>query len=85
MPSISTFYGIIIYMYYNDHKPPHLHAVYAEYEALMDFNGKIIEGKLPKKKRKLVEAWIILHKEELEANWRLAREHNQITSIDPLK
>lgn len=85
MPSISMFYGIIIYMYYNDHLPPHFHAVYAEYEALVDLNGIIIEGKLPTNKRKLVEAWAILHKDELEADWRLAREKNQILPIEPLK
>lgn len=72
-------------MYYNDHLPPHFHAVYAEYEALVDLNGIIIEGKLPTNKRKLVEAWAILHKDELEADWRLAREKNQILPIEPLK
>jgi hypothetical protein len=79
------FYGIIIYMYYKDHMPPHFHAVYAGQEAIFDLNGKIIEGGLPKNKRKLVEAWIILHKEELEANWTLAQGKNQIMPIDPLK
>ena len=34
MPSICTFYGIVIYMYYNDHNPPHFHAEYAEFEAV---------------------------------------------------
>ena len=85
MPTVSMFYGIIIYMYFNDHLPPHIHAVYADQEATFDFNGKILEGKLSKNKRKLVEAWIILHKEELEANWTLARGLGDIMPIDPLK
>jgi hypothetical protein len=34
MPRISEFYGLIIYMYYNDHLPPHFHAEYGEFEAL---------------------------------------------------
>jgi len=38
MPTISLFYGIIIYMYYFDnkeHKMPHIHANYAEYDAVV--------------------------------------------------
>lgn len=35
MPTISEFFGILILMYYNDHAPPHFHAKYAEYEALI--------------------------------------------------
>lgn len=26
MPAISMFYGIVIYMYYQDHMPQHFHA-----------------------------------------------------------
>ncbi|MGL4497693.1 MAG: DUF4160 domain-containing protein, partial [Chroococcales cyanobacterium] len=35
MPSISQFYGILIRMFYNDHAPPHFHAVYGEYELIV--------------------------------------------------
>ena len=35
MPEISRFYGIIIKMYYDDHNPPHFHAEYGEYQALI--------------------------------------------------
>jgi len=85
MPAISAFYGIIIYMYYEEHLPPHFHADYGEYTAQFDFNGKIIEGKFPRNKRKLVEAWIILHKEELEADWKLAKNKADIMPIEPLR
>ena len=33
MPRISEFYGIVIYMYYSDHAPPHFHAIYGQFEA----------------------------------------------------
>jgi hypothetical protein len=36
MPTISTFYGILIRMYFNDHAPPHFHARYGEFEATID-------------------------------------------------
>jgi len=29
MPEISRFFGIVIKMYWDDHKPPHFHAFYA--------------------------------------------------------
>ena len=36
MPLISTFYGILIQMFWRDHAPPHFHALYAEFEAQID-------------------------------------------------
>jgi len=33
MPTISEFFGILIRMYWDDHPPPHFHALYAEHEA----------------------------------------------------
>ncbi len=38
MPVVSSFYGILIYFYFEDHNPPHFHARYNEYEALIDIN-----------------------------------------------
>ena len=56
MPVLSMFYGVIISMFYKDHNPPHIHIQYAEYNAIVDFNGNILEGELPVKQRKLIEA-----------------------------
>ena len=36
MPQISAFYGIVIAMYFNDHVPPHFHAIYAGDEATIN-------------------------------------------------
>ena len=36
MPTISTFYGILIQMFWNDHAPPHFHALYADDEVLIN-------------------------------------------------
>ena len=47
MPTISVFYGIVIQMFWRDHAPPHFHALYAEYEALIDLrNFSVIRGSL---------------------------------------
>lgn len=76
MPIISMFYGIIIQMYYYDnsrHHLPHIHVFYQDDEAVFGIeSAEIIEGKFPNNKRKLVEAWIEIRKEELKADWKLA-------------
>ncbi|RLA23309.1 MAG: hypothetical protein DRQ62_06545, partial [Gammaproteobacteria bacterium] len=48
-------------------------------------SGIFIEGKLPKAKQKLVDAWIEIHRDELMADWELAINGEPIFKIDPLK
>ncbi|GAB4407628.1 MAG: hypothetical protein Kow00123_20580 [Anaerolineales bacterium] len=38
MPEISRFFGIVIKMYFDDHLPPHFHAEYGEYKAVVDIS-----------------------------------------------
>ncbi len=85
MPVLSMFFGIIIKMYWIDHNPPHIHAIYNEHEAIFDFDGNLIEGELPNKQQKLIIAWIALHEDELKANWKLAENKEPLFKIDPLK
>lgn len=87
MPELSRFYGIIIYMYLGDHVPPHFHARYSEYEAqILISNGNVLEGELPIKQLRLVQAWVELHKDELYKNWEgLGKENAEFFKIDPLK
>ncbi len=89
MAIISMFYGIIISMYFFDnrkHNLPHIHVKYQEDEAVISIpTGKILEGKIPSNKIKLVGAWIEIHKDELMADWELASGGNNIFTIDPLK
>ena len=50
MPTISTFYGILIRMFFNDHAPPHFHAQYAEFKATVDIQAlTIANGTLPRR------------------------------------
>ena len=89
MPVISMFYGIIVRMYYFDnqkHKLPHIHVEYQDYSVVLSIpDGEVLEGKLPNKKMKLVLAWIILHEEELLADWKLAVEGQKVFRIEALK
>ncbi|MBU1069854.1 DUF4160 domain-containing protein [Myxococcota bacterium] len=88
MPIISMFYGIIISMYMIDnkrHSTPHIHAKYAEFEASISIpGGKLLAGSLPRKQLRLVLAWIEIHKDELLANWDLARSGEIPYKISPL-
>jgi hypothetical protein len=76
-------------MYFEDdmkHHRPHIHAKYGELRAVFTINeGKNIQGRFPKSKRKLVQAWIEIHKEELLSNWRLSINNEQVNKIEPLK
>ncbi len=86
MAEISRFYGIIIYMYFKDHIPAHLHAKYAEDNAKIDINtGEIIDGYIPNKQLKLIQAWVEIHKDELLANFISMNENNgEFKKINPL-
>jgi hypothetical protein len=86
MPTISQFFGISIRMYYEDHAPPHFHAYYGEYSAVIDIDTlNAREGKLPRRVRALVLEWAAEHRSELLENWRLAEEHEPLQSIEPLE
>lgn len=85
MPSVSEFFGIVIYVYYNDHTPPHFHAKYADYEALFRIDSlEIYSGELPNRARALVLEWASLHRVELLEDWDLARRGDPLKRIEPL-
>ena len=88
MPVQSVFYGIIVRMYREvggKHNMPHIHVEYSGDEAVVALDGKVIEGEIPKSKMKLLEAWMEIHHDDLEANWKLLSNGEQIFRIDPLK
>ena len=55
MPRISMFFGIVIYMYYDDHNPPHFHASYEGLEGMFNFEGSLIKGYMPLRVQKLIK------------------------------
>jgi len=88
MPVISSFYGIIIRMYFGDHVPPHFHASYAEFTAQISIiNLGIVQGYLPPKALSLIIEWASIHQEELIRNWENLSENGSgnFTKIEPLK
>ena len=86
MPRISYFYGIAIWMYFNEgvHAEPHFHARYAGYEASLSFGGEVLVGWLPARALRFVEEWTAVHANELQANWDRARDGKALHPIEPL-
>lgn len=85
MPCICQFFGIAIYMYFNDHSPPHFHAKYAGGEALYEINSlRIYRGGLPRRAHNLVIEWADLHRAELIDDWHRARAGSDLRPIEPL-
>lgn len=85
MPEICRFYGIVIRMFYQDHEPPHFHAVYGGQSAIIEISTlAIIEGRLPARATGLVVEWASLHQDELLDRWAQARSHQPLESIQPL-
>ena len=89
MPTISMFYGILVAMYVLDtekHHYPHIHIRYNEFKAVLKIpGGEVLEGELPSRQMKLVQAWIELHQDDLMADWYLASSGQTPFKIDPLR
>ena len=84
MPVLSRFYGIVIRMYFlqSEHNPPHIHAIYNEDVAAIDFmTGEVLEGHLPNKALLMVLEWIDIHRDELKEIW----ETQDFKQISPLE
>ena len=84
MPELSRFYGIVVFMNYNDHEPPHFHARYQEQEITMEIPTGVVQGKMSKRRLRLVQEWFKEHQAELMENWKRARKRQAFRKIAPL-
>jgi hypothetical protein len=86
MPTISTFFGILIRMFFNEHSPPHFHAEYGEFKAVINIQTlEVMEGKMSRRALELVLDWAELHQSELMEDWELCRKHTEPHPIEPLQ
>jgi len=89
MPELSRFFGIIIRMFVEiggPHHRPQLHAYYQDDVAIFGIDPvDLIAGKLPRRPRRLVEAWGELHQEELMADWDRLQAGRPPQPIEPLQ
>ena len=84
MPTVSRFYGIIIYFYWQEHAPPHFHAKYNGQEISVEIESGKVVGSFPARALSLVEMWRKLHVNELLADWNRAEEREPLKPIAPL-
>jgi hypothetical protein len=86
LPTISTFYGIVIRMFYNDHAPPHFHVQYGEFQAEMAIETlHVLAGQLPRRALGMTLEWAASRRAELFDDWELCRQHKPPTQIPPLE
>lgn len=86
VPEISRFFGIIIRMYFDDHNPPHFHAIYGKTEALVGINPILnLSGDLPFRAISMVVEWSALHQQELMDNWQRLHVSQPAQKIEPLR
>jgi len=86
MPRVSAFYGVVIYMYWNerDHPVAHFHAYHSGRRASVSVTGEVLAGSLDPRALQFVREWAGLRKEEIMANWERARRNEQLMAIEPL-
>jgi hypothetical protein len=85
VPEICRFLGIVIYMLYDDHRPPHFHAEYGEYKVTVEINTGVVQGRFPRRALKALLEWYELHRDNLLEDWELAEEHQPLNRIPPLE
>ena len=84
MPTISRFYGIVIFMNYNDHAPAHFHARYQDQEVIVEIESGLVHGTMSRRALRMVLDWSEQHREALIKNWDLARDRRPLEAIPPL-
>ena len=86
MPRVSAFYGVVIYMYWNerDHPVAHFHAYHAGRRASVSADGEVLAGSLEPRALQFVREWAVLRRGEILANWERARRNEPLLGIDPL-
>ena len=85
MPELSRFLGIVVYMLYDDHLPPHFHAEYGDYKVSVEISTGVVQGRFPRRALKSLLEWYELYREQLLDDWRLAELHQPLNPIPPLE
>jgi len=86
MPELCRFFGVIIRMYFDDHPPPHFHAIYGNREAQIGIDPIVVlQGDLPRRAISMVLEWAALHQRELMDNWQYLENDQPAQKIEPLE
>ncbi len=84
MPIISRFFGIVIYMLWREHRPPHFHAKYGDEEITVEIESGKINGTMSKRALGLIQEWRKLYKKDLLQEWELVEQKKALFPIKPL-
>lgn len=84
MPTLSRFFGLVVYMNYNDHNPPHFHARHENDEVIVDIQTGAVTGEMSRRALSMLLTWSEQHGDELLANWFRARRRLPLIPIPPL-
>jgi hypothetical protein len=86
VPVISTFFGIVVRMFYREHGVAHFHAEYQGQQATFALDGELLAGEIASRTaRRLIKEWATAHQVELQANWNRLREGEALERIAPLE
>jgi len=86
MPIVSTFFGIVIRMFYKEHEPPDFHAEHQGQHAKCSFGGEIIAGHIRSRTAcALIRQWAVSHRRQLENNWDKMKAGQPLERIEPLE
>jgi hypothetical protein len=86
MPVISTFFGIVIRMFYREHGVPHFHAEYQGQQASFTLDGDLLAGGVRSRTaQRLIKEWALAHRTELDANWGRVKRGQPVEGIAPLE
>ena len=85
MPEVSRFFGISVRMYFDDHNPPHFHAIYAGDEVEIGIHPiTVLRGRFPRRALGMVLEWTATQQRELLDNWERLQNDQAPHKIDPL-
>jgi len=85
MPELCRFLGIVIYLVYDDHLPPHFHAEYGEFKVTVEIATGVVEGRFPKRALRALLEWHEIYRDRLIEDWELAERHEPLKKIPPLE
>ncbi len=68
------------------HSTPHFHAYYQGQVGVFGIECvDLLAGELPRRQRRLVEAWAELHQQELMDDWKVLQQGRSPRAIEPLQ
>lgn len=85
MPRLSEFFGIIIYIRFLDHNPPHFHAEYQNDKVTIEIENGKVKGEMSERALRLILEWLGIHRDEIKQAWYKAANGDDPGTIEPLK